>query len=133
MKLIIIFLALIPTLVEAWLDRHGENRTGKTKDTLWLIIAILALSLAVLWLFDTNPLKTLALVLGWRILLFDYLVTWLLIRNKVIEDPDARWWSYTGKTARFDKLVAKIPWRWRLVIRIVLFGSALAFFLKVGP
>ena len=129
MKLIIIFLALIPTLVEAWLDRKGEPRKSKVTDTLWLVIAAMALALGVLWLLDISPLKTLALVLGFRILAFDYLVHAVLKRYSE-SHKDINIWKYTGKTTHWwDQWIAKIHWRWRLGIRVAVFVCAVVWFI----
>ena len=130
MSLILFALAVIPTLVESYLDRHGENRTGKQKDTIWLIVVSLAFAL-VTYLFGVNPVATVAVILGWRILLLDYLVTYLLIKNKVVEWPEAKkWWSYLGKSSKWDRIFSKVDWRVMLVLRVVLFGLATWYFFK---
>ena len=125
-KMIWIAITLVPTLVEAWLDRKGESTLGKYKDTLWLVVASLGLA-GVAWWLGQRPLPVIGLVLGWRILVFDYLVTWLLIRNDVI-DPGAKWYNYTGKTSVVDRWVSRIPWKWRLAIRLALFVASVVVF-----
>ena len=127
MTWLIIFVCLIPTLVEAYLDRRGETKTGKKKDTLWLVIATAVLLGLCWWLFDINPIGPGLLVLGWRVLVLDYLVNILLYRNKVIENPGAeKWWSYMGKSTHFwDQALAKIDWRIRLAARVLLFSGTM--------
>jgi len=126
---LILFLCLVPTLVEAYLDRNGENRTGKTKDTLWLIASSLLFAL-ICYLFKYNPIAVLALILGWRILVFNYLVNYLLYKNKVTEKPEARkWWSYSGETSWIDRQLSRVNWIVIFAARVVLFGLALWYYL----
>lgn len=131
MTWLIIFVCLIPTLVEAYLDRRGETKTGKKKDTLWLVIATAVLLGLCWWLFDINPIGPGLLVLGWRVLVLDYLVNILLYRNKVIENPGAeKWWSYMGKSTHFwDQALAKIDWRIRLAARVLLFSGTMTLYI----
>jgi hypothetical protein len=125
-KWLFLIACLVPSLVEAWLDRKGETTLGKYKDTIWLVVASLGLA-GVAWWLGQRPLPVIGLVLGWRILVFDYLVTWLLIRNDVI-NPNAKWWDYTGKTSKIDQWVSKIDWKVRLLIRGLIFISCLLYF-----
>lgn len=74
-----------------------------------------------------NPLAVLSLILGWRVLVFDYWVTYLLKKNDVIS-PTANWFTYTGKTSKIDKVVAKIPPVLRLLIRVAVFGCSVGWF-----
>ena len=127
MKLILAFCLVLPTVFESYLDRKGETSDGKRKDTLWLLFVALLLS-AFLWrLSGVPPWKTVALLLGWRVLIMDYLVSYLLIKNDVIV---GNWFTYTGKTSKFDKLIAGInPWL-RFIVRVVLFAASLVWFLS---
>ena len=128
-KIIILALCFLPVLIEAYLDRKGEDRKGKKKDTLWLIIIVASLVGLAWWLFDINPLLPALLVLMFRITCFDYIVTWFLKRNDVIS-PTANVWSYTGKSTFFwDQWMVKIPWRLRLVLRVVLLIASVAFYI----
>jgi len=118
--------SLLAVVIEALGDRRGEDRKGKIRDAIGLTIAASLISLIACWLGDVNPLKTLALVLGVRVLVFDYFSQWLLIKHDVIV---GHWFFYDGKTAYFDRLVSKInPWV-RLALRIVLFALALLLYL----
>ena len=122
MKWVILFACLIPTLIEAWLDRKGEKRKGKVKDTVWLVVASLAMA-GVAWCFGKNPLSVLLLILGWRVLAFDYIVHALLKKYSKGHNH-INIWKYTGTTTHFwDQMVAKIPWWLRLVIRVVVFAG----------
>jgi hypothetical protein len=114
-----IFITLLPTLFEVWQDRNGETSKDKVKDALWLVVG----SLTIAWVshyFGQNMMAVLMLIVVWRIAVFDYLVTYVLYKRRVIESPEAKkWWSYTGKTSKIDQLLSKIDWRWRLGVRIV--------------
>lgn len=123
----LIFLFSMPSIVEAWFDRNGEARAGKIKDSLILIGVSLLLSLAVWLLLRIPMLKSIALLVAWRLLIFDYLSAYLLIRNGVIV---GKWWGYSGKTSKWDGIIAHIDWRLRLLIRVILFGVATVFFLQ---
>ena len=127
MKLILAFVLALPSVYEAWTDRHGEGRRQKVIDALILIVCASGLSILSYWLLAVPLLKTIVLLLAWRVLIFDYIVSYLLIKNDVIV---GNWWSYMGKTSkRWDKYVAKVDWRLRIVVRILLFSAALFWFL----
>lgn len=128
-----VWLAIVysfPSIIEAWFDRHGQGRAGKIRDTLVLMAVALILSILGRLYLNVPVLKSIALLLAWRILLFDYFVSYLLIRNGVIV---GKWWSYSGKTTFWwDGIIAHIDWRLRLLIRVILFGVALVYYL-VSP
>lgn len=121
----LIFLYAVPSVVEAWTDRKGETSGGKRKDLIWLLIVLFLLTVFAWLLLHVQPLKSIALLLGWRVLFFDYLVAYLLIRNGVIV---GHWFTYSGKTAVFDRLTAKVHPVLRLVVRLSLFAFALWWF-----
>lgn len=123
---IILISGLVAVVVEAWNDQHGESKKDKVRDAFVLAIAASCLSLLSYWIADVHPLKTIALLLGVRVLVFDYLVTYLLIKNKVIA---GNWFDYMGKTAFTDRLVAKVPAWLRLLVRVCLFAASLIWFL----
>lgn len=127
MKIILAFVLLLPSVFESWMDRKGETSDGKRKDTLWLLFVALLLSGGLWLLLSVPPWKTLALLLGWRLLVLDYLVSYLLIKNDVIV---GNWYDYTGKTSKWDKLISRIDWRLRMGLRVVLFAAALWWFLS---
>lgn len=123
----IIAVGLTFVIVESIGDSHGETKSGKVKDAI-VLIALTSLLCFSAWCVGTiNPLKTAALILAVRILAFDYLVSYLLIKNDVIV---GNWYSYTGKTSKFDRLVSGIDWKLRMAIRVFLFGAALWWFLQ---
>lgn len=120
-------MGLAAVIVEAICDRKGEYKRGKIRDAIGLTIAASLICLIAYWLGDVPPLNTLVLLLGIRLLVFDYLVSYLLIKNKVIV---GHWFTYSGKTAKWDGLISKInPWV-RLALRALLFCLALWWFLS---
>jgi len=122
-----IFITFIPTLYEAWTDRKGESRKSKIKDTIWLTIGA-AIIAGVSWCFGENVLAILLLIVTWRVSTFDYLVTYLLKRNDVI-NPKANVWNYTGKTTHFwDQFIGRMDWRIRLIARIVILTVSIFLF-----
>ncbi len=126
MKLILAFVLALPSVYEAWTDRHGEGRRQKVIDALILIACASGLTILSYWLLAVPLLKTIVLLLAWRVLIFDYTVSYLLIKNDVIV---GNWFTYTGKTSKFDKLIAGInPWL-RLVVRVVLFTASIVWFI----
>lgn len=121
----LIFLFALPSVYEAWTDREGETRSQKVKDAL-ILIAVGLLMTVLAWLFlHVQILKSIALLLAWRLLIFDYLVSYLLIRNGVIV---GHWFSYNGKTAWFDRLVSRVNPVVRLAVRVIVFLAAIFFF-----
>ena len=109
------------------MDRKGETAEGKRKDFWWSLLVSIVLSGFAYFYAGIGPLQSIALLIAWRVLLFDYLVTYLLIKNDVIV---GHWFTYTGKTSRWDKIISKVnPWV-RLSIRIALFVLSVLLFLQ---
>jgi len=122
----IILLGLIASEVEARNDQWGESKKDKIRDGVFLTIFASAVSYLAWRFVEINPLKTVAVLLAVRIAYFDYRVSYLLIKNKVIV---GHWFTYSGKTAKWDKVISKVnPWV-RLAVRIVFFACCLLFFL----
>lgn len=118
-----ILVCLIPTIVEAWLDRHGETKKGKKKDTIWLIVVTLLLCGIAFWI-GQNVLYVVGWIIGWRILVFDPLVNFLLKRfSQTHKEKNINIWTYEGETAETDKILSKIPWWIRLIGKIVIFAT----------
>jgi len=121
----IILLGLIASEVEARNDQWGESKKDKLRDAIFLTIFASAVSYLAWRFVDVNPLKTIAVLLAVRIAYFDYRVSYLLIKNKVIV---GHWWSYSGKTAFTDRLTGRVHWGIRLGLRVLIFITALFFF-----
>jgi hypothetical protein len=130
-KAIIFIASLIPTLYEAWSDRKGENVKSKRKDAIWLSVYALALSLLGWLFFHVLPFKTIALIIGFRIAFFDYLVNAFLKRYSE-GHRNINIWRYTGTTAFTDRIVSKVPWVIRLLVRVILFVIAVCAFHALG-
>ena len=125
MPWIILFVYLIPTLFEAFQDRNGETKKDKRKDLLWLVVA----GAVIVWLawlvLDKSPVRSAFMIIGWRVLVFDYLVQYILIKNKVIV---GHWFTYTGKTARWDRIISRVHPVARFVIRLSVFALAVLYY-----
>lgn len=114
------FITLIPVFYEVINDKFGESKKDKVKDALWLLIAAVVIMALFWWLFDINPLKIGAMILGWRILVFDYLMN-IFLKEFSESHENINWFTYMGTTAFTDRLISKInPWI-RLAVRVVLF------------
>lgn len=112
-------------IYELYQDRNGENKAGKIKDTIVLILYS-GLLAGITWWLGYNPLAVIGLLLGVRIAFFDYLINIILYQRKVIESQEARkWWKYTGEsTYWWDHLVGAVDWRFRMVVRVLIFAAA---------
>lgn len=116
------FLCLLPTAWEVFDDRKGETKKGKRRDAF--ITLAMCLALAMLSNFMQLPWYSVAMVLVWRFLLFDYAINYVLNRNEVIHAP--KWWDYSGKTAAFDKwnVWENLNWVLKAVIKVAVFIAA---------
>jgi hypothetical protein len=120
---------MIATIWEVYQDRHGD--LNKSDDVAWRVFLIVIEALAVTAITHKPLIVSLLLSSAVFFLTFDYLVTYVLIRNKVIEVPGAHWFSYTGKKGWFDnlKLWRFSPWI-RLGIKLAYFTISLILFIK---
>lgn len=127
MKILFLILSVLPTIIEAWLDRKGEDRKGKIKDTLWLVVGALGLSLAACFL-KRDPLPLIGLLLGFRIACFDPLVHALLKKHSE-NHHNINIWTYTGKSTKWwDQWVANVPWRIAIVFRAAILTASIVWF-----
>lgn len=116
----IVFLCLIPTMLEAWTDRKGETSKEKRLDLLTFGSLYLILAVVIWFIIEVHPLKSILLMIGIRVLMFDYLVQYLLIKNGVIS---GHWFFYKGKTAKWDRAFSWLnPWI-VLVLRVIFFAG----------
>lgn len=123
-----IFVYWLPTLIESWLDRKGETKKGKVKDFWWSVVAtIIITGLAWLW-FGKSPLMSVLMILMWRFTTFDY-ITHALLKRYSESHHHINIWTYTGKTAYFDKITGSVPWGLRLGIRGLVLVSAVWWYL----
>ncbi len=124
----ILIAGLLAVVVESYLDRHGETKSGKLKDSFWLAVTALGVSLIACAVASVNPLKTIALILGVRVLVFDTLVNWFLKRNSE-SHKDINIWTYVGKTSFTDRnILSRIPWWIVLLARVLIFAAALVLY-----
>lgn len=122
--LILAFLCLVPTLMESYLDRHGETKRDKLWDGLILVGYSVLLAFGAWWL-GYRPLSVIGLILGFRVLIFDYLVQYLLIKNKVIV---GHWFTYNGKTSFIDRLISGVHPVLRFAARVIVFLASIFLF-----
>lgn len=121
-----ILICCIPFAVHLVNDAKGDNKKGNDIIVLTIIAGLLAL--VNRWLFDIHVVKSLALMAGIHVMLFDYAVNIIMFRNKIIEHPTARqWWKYCGKKSKLDLILSKIDWRVRLAVRLVILSTAIYF------
>lgn len=126
-KIAIALLCLAPTIYEAISDRKGESKRDKFWDGL-ILVGYSVLLAGGAYLSGHAWVPVIGLILGFRVLVFDYLIQYLLIKNKVIV---GHWFTYNGKTSWFDKLAAKIHPVIRFVLRMVVFALAVWWYLKL--
>jgi hypothetical protein len=100
---------MIATILEVFNDRHGD--LNKSQDLILRIVLLLAEAVALHFIFHKPIFDCLLVSTAFFFLCFDYLVTYVLIKNKVIEPRIGgghTWFSYTGKKGFFDNIRA---WR----------------------
>jgi hypothetical protein len=126
-KVIVFVACSYTTIWEIRNDRYGEKRKDKAKDFYIVSAMTIVLAGLVWWLLWITPDKTIAAVLGWRVLIFDYIITRVLYKRGVIEGEDAsKWWKYMGESTHWwDQLIAKVPWQLRIIGRLIIFSTAL--------
>lgn len=110
-----------PTVWEIYNDRNGETANDKVRDGIITAIFYTTITLALWWVYETHPLKLLALMLGIRVMFFDYFIQYILTKRGVIR---GHWFFYKGHTAKFDRVIKYLnPWI-VLVCRVILFAAA---------
>lgn len=87
-----------------------------------------AVALVNWWWLEVHPLRSLALTFGFRVILFDYLVQYVLIKRGVIR---GKWWSYHGKTSAIDVALRRVNWRIILVFKILVFIATIWVFFYI--
>ena len=125
METIAALICAIPTIWEIWNDRNGETAKDKIRDVLITSILYAIIMIALWWVNETHPLKSLALMLGIRVAFFDYAIQYVLIKRGVIH---GHWFTYSGKTSWFDRKVSKVNSWLRLAVRVILFAAAVTAF-----
>ena len=128
MKLIIFFLAFAPVLYEAFSDRFGETKGDKIVDA-GLLVAYSALLAGGAWWLGYRPLPVIGLILGWRILTFDY-ITNLFLQEFSEGHKNINWFTFVGTTSFTDRIISKIHPVVRLAVRVVLFGLAVLWYIN---
>jgi hypothetical protein len=131
MKLLVLIFFIIPVIVEVISDAHGDY--NKKIDVLFRMIFIVGISLIIHFLGYANFFAAVNVGVAIHFLLFDYVVTSVLIKNKVIEVSGAHWFSYMGRSSKVDNISfwRNIkPWG-RFAIRLGYFIGSLVLYFKV--
>lgn len=121
-KALAVIFCFLPTIYEIIDDRNGETKKDKVRDFFIAAILYAVIALVNWWMFETLPLRSLALTFAIRLAFFDYVIAYVLIRRGVIV---GKWWNYRGKTARWDQLISKVDWRLLMAARAAVLASSL--------
>ena len=126
-KAIVIVVTFLPTLYEAWTDRKGETKRDKRKDAVFLV-GLSALLTAGAYLFLAEWVSVPLLIIMFRVTCFDYIVNAFLKRYSK-GHKKINVWKFSGTTALTDRLIGRIPYKVRLVVRAVLLCLSLWIYL----
>lgn len=122
--MIAFILCILPTVLEIIDDARGELKKGKVRDFILAVIFYSGIALFNWQVFEIHPLKSIALMLGVRVMFFDYVVQYVLIKRGVIT---GHWFFYQGKTAKWDRVISYLnPWV-VLAVKVIVFAGALAW------
>lgn len=107
-------------------DAHGDQ--NKVMDVKRLTLAAVIQSLLMWWPFQLYPWRSLSMMFGFHFMFFDYIIAYVLYRNKITESKAAKnWFSYLG-SGPIDMLWKHWHPGWRLASRLAVFVIALAIF-----
>lgn len=121
---------MIATIWEVWNDRHGD--LNKSTDVYIRIVLLWVEAFVLKFIFHKPSWAAFILSSAIFFMFFDYLVTYVLIRNKVIEVPGAHWFTYTAKGGLFDNMEwwKFSPWI-RFGVKLAYFFVSLVLFIKL--
>jgi hypothetical protein len=120
----------VPLAIELWNDRNGETAEEKVTDVAWRMVLAVVAGIVNFYMIDKPIFDSMFLALAIHWLLFDYLITWWLIKKGVIETHKS-WFEYLGKFSVMDnfRLWVQIgPWG-RFTAKAVVFIIALVIFI----
>jgi undecaprenyl pyrophosphate phosphatase UppP len=128
MTLLAILLLFVPLIWELINDRNGEAPNEKTQDIF--IRLLLAITAAVVgWYIAGKAIPDgVLLSLAIHFVVFDYAITWILKKRKVIETKESAF-SYLGKSWTDDVLRQWKPMTRFLVKLGVLVGAVIMYIL----
>lgn len=121
---------MIALISEVWNDRNGDLHKGAD---IIVRAALLIIEAFILHLNLHKPfIDSLILSTAFFFLLFDYLIAYVLIRNKVIEPRIGyTWFNYQAKSGVVDNIPfwkRLNPWV-KLGVRVVVFITAILIFI----
>lgn len=117
-------LCFVPTIWELYNDRNGENKKDKIKDTAIFLVVVGLIAGLSYWL-GQSPVSAILLILGIRVMFFDYAIHYLLIKNKVIV---GHWFTYNGNTSFIDRLISGVHPVLRFAARVIVFLASIFLF-----
>lgn len=116
---------MIALIWEVWNDKDGDFNKGNDIFVRLFLFLMEAMALVLItpWHFVACFMLSIAI----NFLTFDYIIAYVLIRNKVVEVPGAHWFSYMGKSGVVDNLKfwrGLNPWV-KLLVRVGYFTLAI--------
>lgn len=122
-----------PTDFELYRERNGEDpkKKGRSMTVRALLMSVCALGAA--WILGLTWLvyfKCLLLSFAIFFLFFDYAVILILVHRGIVELPKGeKWYTYLSKSP-LDKLFAKVNWKVRMGIRVIVFITAIIIWIS---
>lgn len=123
---------MVATLWETFNDRHGD--LNKAFDVFIRVLLFTAEGVALHFIFHKPLQDCIILSASVFFLTFDYLIAYVLIRNKVVEPRRGTtytWFVYTAKKGAVDNIhfwKRMNPWV-KLGVRVVVFIAAILIFI----
>jgi hypothetical protein len=105
LHIISIILLFAPTVLELFDDTKGDK--NKAADVLLRCLLGVGVALVGFFLIGKPILDSFILSMAIHFMFFDYLITFILLRNGTIEQPRGvkyHWFSYTGKSGVIDNI-----------------------------
>jgi hypothetical protein len=124
---------MIATIWEVWNDRHGD--LNKLNDLIARVALIIIEALTISLIFHKPGITCLLISTAVFFMFFDYAITYVLIKNGIIEPRIGggySWFTYTAKKGLFDTMEwwKFSPWI-RLGIKLAYFTISLILFIKI--
>lgn len=121
LHIISIILLFAPTVLELFDDMKGDK--NKAADVMLRCLIGVGVALVGFFLIGKPILDSFMLSMAIHFMFFDYLITYILLRNGTIEQPREvkyHWFSYTGKSGVIDnlKLWKEMKPRTKLYVRV---------------
>ena len=134
MTLLAIIILVLPTAWELFNDRAGD--LNKAED-VFVRAGLMLGAAAGCYMLGFNFWLSLNLTVAIYFAFFDYIISYILIKNGTLEPPRGvryHWYSYTAKAGLVDnfKFWRNMKPGWKLTIRLAYFAASLLIFLTHG-